>query len=344
MSITFAAVGAAHPHLYNMVGLLTAAGATLRWFYDDDAALRHAFAERYPDVKQAGSVEQILEDDAVQLVISAPIPNERAPLGVRAMQHGKDYLTAKPAFASLAQLAEARRVQAETGCIYSVYFGERFSNASTVKAFELVQAGAIGRVVQTTGFGPHRLLGHIPRPGWMFQPETYGGILNDLASHQMDQFLLFTGSSEAEIVSAQVGNAKFRQFPGFEDYGDIVVRSPQATGYVRVDWLTPDGLPTWGDVRLFLLGTEGTIELRKNVDVAGRDGKDHLFLVDGQGARYIDCSDVALPFGRQLIDDVLNRTETAMSQAHCFLACELALTAQKAAGRVRFGAETSEPI
>ena len=337
MSIVFAAVGAAHPHLNNMVDLLTAAGATLRWFYDDDPALRQQFAERYPQVKLARTLDEVLDDPAVQLVASAPIPNQRAPLGVRVMRRGKDYVTAKPAFASLDQLAEARRVQAETGRIYSVYFGERFSSPSTVKAGELVQAGAIGRVVQTTGFGPHRLLGHIPRPDWMFQPETYGGILNDLASHQMDQFLLFTGSTSAEIVTAQVGNAKFRQFPGFEDYGDVVVRSPQSTGYVRVDWLTPPGLPTWGDVRLFLLGTEGTIEIRKNVDLAGREGKDHLFLVDATGTRHIDCSDVTLPFGRQLINDVLYRTETAMPQAHCSLACELALTAQAQAARVAFG-------
>jgi len=337
MSIMFAAVGAAHPHLYNMVDLLTAAGATLRWFYDDDPALRALFAARYPQIRMARTLDEILDDETVQLVASAPIPNERAPLGVRVMLRGKDYVTAKPAFASLDQLAEARRVQAETGHFYSVYFGERFSSPSTVKAGELVQAGAIGRVVQTTGFGPHRLLGHIPRPDWMFEPECYGGILNDLASHQLDQFLLFTGSTSAEIVTAQVGNAKFRQFPRFEDYGDLVVRSPQATGYVRVDWLTPPGLPTWGDVRLFLLGTDGTIEIRKNVDLAGREGKDHLFLVDANGTQHIDCFDVTLPFGRQLIDDVLHRTETAMPQAHCFLACELALTAQAQAARVAFG-------
>lgn len=336
MSITFAAVGAAHPHLYNMVRALLDAGATLRWFYDDDAAVMQDFSGRYPQARLARGVDEILNDDAVRLVVSAPIPNQRAPLGIRVMERGKDYLTAKPAFASLEQLADVRRAQADTGRIYSVYFGERFGNPATVRAGELVQAGAIGRVVQTTGFGPHRLLGHTPRPDWMFDPTTYGGIINDLASHQMDQFLYFTGSTSAEIVGAQVGNAKFRQFPQFQDYGDVVVRSPQATGYVRVDWLTPDGLPTWGDVRLFLLGTEGTIELRKNVDVAGREGTDHLFLVDGDGVRYVDCADIALPFARQLIADVEQRTETAMAQAHCFLACELALTAQAQATRLTF--------
>ena len=41
-------------------------------------------------------------------------------------------------------------------------------------------------------------------------------------------------------------------------------------GTMRLDWFTPDGLPDWGDGRLFLVGTEGTLELRKNLDLEGR--------------------------------------------------------------------------
>src|SRR5690606_25183842 len=184
-------------------------------------------------------------------------------------------------FTSLEQIADARRVCAETGRRYFVLFGERVENAATVRAGELVYSGAIGRVVQTTGFGPHRLLGHIPREPWAYDASQHGGILNDLASHQIDQFLYFTGSTAAQIVSAHVGNVRFaQQFPAFQDYGDLTIQSESAVGFVRVDWLTPDGLATWGDVRLFLLGTDGYIELRKNIDLAGRPGKDHLFLVD----------------------------------------------------------------
>ena len=66
-------------------------------------------------------------------------------------------------------------------------------------------------------------------------------------------------------------------------------------------------------------------------------GGNHLFLVDQKGTRYIDCKDQPLPYGGQLVDDVLNRTETAMPQAHCFLAMELALQAEKQAQRPGFG-------
>jgi len=334
MSIRIAAIGLSHYHIYNQVKALLSGGAELVWFYGTEPDRAAEFAERYPQAKQARSIDEILEDESIHLVASAVIPSERAPLGIRVMQHGKDYSCAKPGFVSLEQLAAVKQVQAETGRIYAVHFGERLDNLATNKAGELVRAGAIGQVIQTTGFGPHRLLGHVPRPEWSFDKQYFGGIINDLASHQVDQFLYFTGSTSAEVVTAQVGNFHFRQFPNFEDFGDLVVRSDRATGYVRVDWLTPKGLDTWGDVRLFLLGTEGYIELRKNIDVAGRAGDNHLFLVDQQGTHYIDCSDTALPYGRQFVEDVLNRTETAMPQAHCFLACELALAAQQMAVRV----------
>ncbi|MBZ0291961.1 MAG: Gfo/Idh/MocA family oxidoreductase, partial [Anaerolineae bacterium] len=290
MSIRIAAIGLSHNHIYNQVNALLDAGAEFISFYGDEPERCAEFAKRYPQAQQATSIEQILEDKRIQMVVSAAVPNQRAPLGVRVMQHGKDYSCAKPGFTSLEQLEEAHRVQAATGRIYIVHFGERIGNPATVKAGELVHSGAIGAVVQTVGFGPHRLLGHVERPAWTFDKQYFGGIINDLASHQIDQFLYFTGSTAAEIVSSQVGNFHYPQFPRMEDYGDLVVRSASAAGFIRVDWLTPKGLNTWGDVRLFILGTEGYIELRKNCDLAGRPGSNHLFLVDQQGTHYLDCA------------------------------------------------------
>ncbi|RIK52833.1 MAG: oxidoreductase, partial [Chloroflexi bacterium] len=94
------------------------------------------------------------------------------------------------------------------------------------------------------------------------------------------------------------------------------------------------GLDTWGDTRLTVIGSAGYIEVRKNIDIAGRPGSDHLFLVDQQSTRYIDCSQTSLPYGAQLVYDIQHRTETAMTQAHCFLASELALKAQAQATRL----------
>ena len=332
-AVRFAVIGLNHGHIYGQTDLLLQAGAEFISFYAAEPDLIAQFAPRYSQARQARSAEEILEDDSLHLIVSAAIPNERAPLGIAAMRHGKDFMSDKPGFTSLDQLAEARRVQAETGRIYSIYFGERFENRATIKAGELVQAGAIGRVVQTVGLGPHRL--NLPsRPGWFFQRARYGGILTDIASHQIDQFLYFTGSTEAQVVAAQVANYNHPQYPQLEDFGDLIIRGNGGTGYIRVDWYTPDGLSTWGDGRLTILGTEGYIELRKYCDLAGRPGGNHLFLVDQAGTTYLDCNGLDLPYGRQLLSDIINRTETAMPQAHCFLASELALKAQQQAHKL----------
>lgn len=332
-NIRFAAIGLNHFHIYGQVNLLVRAGAEFVSFYAKEPELVAKFGPDYPQARLAGSPEEILEDESIQLIVSAAIPSERAPLGIKAMQHGKDYMSDKPGFTTLEQLAEARRVQAETGRIYSICYSERLENQATVKAGELVQSGAIGQVVHTMGLGPHRIRAP-QRPDWFFQKAKYGGILADIASHQADQFLFFTGSTQAEVVMSQVANYKYPQFPELEDFGEMSLRSDKATGYIRVDWYTPDGLNTWGDGRLTLLGTEGYIELRKYTDLAGRPGGNHLFLVDQQQTRYIECQEVDLPYGRQLIHDILNRTETAMPQAHCFLASELALKAEAQAIRL----------
>ena len=331
--IKFAVVGLNHGHINAQTNAILGARGELAWVFAKEGDLVEAFRKQYPQAKPARTEDEVLEDASVKLVVSAAIPDERGPLGIRVMRHGKDYMADKPGVTTLEQLAEVRRVQAETKRIYSIMYSERLENRATVKAGELVKAGAIGRVLQTVGLGPHRM-NPKTRPAWFFERARYGGVLCDIASHQADQFLYFTGSSKADVVASQVGNLHHPQYPGLEDFGDALVRGDGGTGYIRVDWFTPGGLATWGDGRLIILGTDGFIEIRKNIDIAGRPGASHLFLVDQQGTRYIDCSQVPLPYGTQLVADVLNRTETAMPQAHCFLASELMLKAQAQARRI----------
>jgi len=332
--IKFAVIGMNHNHIYGQVEAVIRGGGQLVAYYAKEAELTAAFGKKYPDAKLVANEKDILNDKSIQLVLSSAIPDERAPIGIRVMQSGKDYMADKPGITSLEQLVQVRKVQKETGRIYSIMYSERLENRATVKAGELVKAGAIGKVIQTIGLGPHRISAN-SRPEWFFDAKRYGGVICDIASHQFDQFLFFTGSTKAEVVASQVGNVSHPQYPKFEDFGDCMIRGNGGTGYIRVDWFTPDGLKSWGDGRLTILGTEGFIELRKNVDIAGRDGGNHLFLVNGKETQYIDCSKEPLPYGRQLVDDVLNRTETAMSQEHCFLATELSLKAQKQAQQVK---------
>jgi predicted dehydrogenase len=335
--IRFAVVGINHPHITAQVGAVLRGGGELVWLYAKEPDLVKDFQTRFPQARLARSEDEVLQDSTIQLVLSSAIPVERAPLGIRVMQHGKDYMADKPGITTLEQLAEVRRVQAATKRIYSIMFSERFENRATVRAGELVKAGAIGHVVQTVGLGPHRI-SNTTRPAWFWEKSQFGGILCDIASHQADQFLSFTGSTSADVVASQVGNVHHPQYPNFEDFGDVMLRGDSGTGYIRVDWFTPDGLPTWGDGRLTIIGTDGFIEVRKNVDIAGRPGESHLFIADQKSTRYVDCSTIELPYGRLLVDDVLNRTETAMPQAHCYLATELVLKAQQQARRLTFRA------
>jgi predicted dehydrogenase len=332
--IKFAVIGMNHGHIYGQVGAALRGGGELVLFYAKEPDLAQEFQKRYPDAKLARSEQEILDDRSIQLVVSAAIFDERAPLGIRVMQHGKDYMSDKPGMTSLEQLAEVRRVQAETKRIYSICYSERFENRATVKAGELVKAGAIGGVIQTVGLGPHRM-GNYQRPDWFFDKARFGGILCDIGSHQVDQFLYFTGSTQGEVVASQVGNVRHAKYPKFEDFGDLLLRGNRGTGYIRVDWFTPDGLATWGDGRLTILGTDGFMEIRKNIDIAGRAGESHLFLVDQKATRYIDTSNQPLPYGEQLVNDILNRTETAMPQEHCFLAMELALKGEQQAQQLK---------
>lgn len=330
--IRFAVIGINHLHIYGMIGHLLGANATFVKWYAAEPDLAANFATRY-DVPQASSEAEILEDESIVLVLSSGIASQRAPLGIRVMQHGKDFLSDKPGMTSLAQLEAVRQVQAATKRIYSICYSEHFETACTVKAGELVQSGAIGKVIQTLGIGPHRArVAH--RPEWFFQKEHYGGILTDIGSHQIEQFLFFTNSSHAEVLHSQVANYKYPQYPEFEDFGEMTLRGDGGHGYVRLDWYTPDGLSTWGDGRLVILGTDGYLELRKYVNLATQASPDHLFLVDQHGEQKIDCTGVELPFGRQLVADIINRTETHMPQSRTFLAMELALKAEQQATRL----------
>lgn len=332
MTINFAAIGLNHSHIYGQVGCLLHAGARLVAFHSPEDDLAAAFASKYPQAKRVPDRQEILDDQSIPLLLTAAIPADRAAIAVEAMQHGKDVMSDKPGMTSFAQLDEIKRVQRETGRIFSVCYSEHFETRATVRAGELVAAGAIGKVVHTVGLGPHAIRNN-QRPDWFFQRPRYGGILCDIGSHQCEQFLFFSDSLEAEVLSATVNNRANKANPGLQDVGDMHLKTPNTTGYVRLDWFTPAGLPTWGDGRLTILGTEGYIELRKYIDIAGRPGTDHLFLVDRKGVQHIDCSDQDLPYGRQLIADVLNRTETAMPQARCYKAMELALSAQQLAER-----------
>jgi predicted dehydrogenase len=340
-SIRFAVCGISHDHIYGMVGAIQRGGGQLVAAYGEEPDKLAAFTKRYPDVRMVKSEDEILNDGSIHLVLSSTIASRRAPLGVRVMEHGKDFLSDKPGITTLEQLAAVRKTIARTQRIYGIMYSERLEVKAAVKAGELIQSGAIGHVVQTINIAPHQVhQGHGDagggggRPEWFWNPDLYGGILCDIGSHQVDQFLYYTGSTEAEVVASQIANVAHPDRPRFQDFGDMMLRGNRGMGYVRLDWFTPDGLGTWGDGRLFVLGTQGYIELRKYINVAVAKSGNNLFIVDQKEARYLDCSNLTLPFGPQFVADIVNRTHVAQDQAQCLLAAELSIKAQRNAKSV----------
>ncbi|MEM9433110.1 MAG: Gfo/Idh/MocA family oxidoreductase [Pseudomonadota bacterium] len=325
--IRFVAIGLDHRHIFGQVQHMLDAGAECLGFWTDGTPETLAgFTKRFPDLVRFDTRVQAYECGP-DLAVIAAVPADRAGLAIEAMEQGLDVMTDKPGCTDAMQLASLRDCVARTGRIWSIDFSERFEVPCATRASRLVAQGAIGDVVQTVGLGPHRL-NRATRPEWFFRRARYGGILTDIASHQIDQFLHYCGVEEAEVTLARVGNLANPRDPELQDFGEIALASGLAQGYIRVDWFTPDGLPTWGDGRLTILGTDGYIELRKYVDVGGADGGDHLILANGKRCEKIDCSDEALPYFSCLMDDIRSRSETAMSQSHAFKVMELALKAQ----------------
>lgn len=319
-----------HGHINGMTNGLLEAGATIKYVYDPDPEKVKAYVEQFPGVPVADSLEQILEDPEIKLVAAAAVPNLRSSLGNRVLRAGKDYFTDKTGFTTLEQLEETKQVVKETGRKYWVYFSERLHVEGAILAGQMIEEGKIGRVVQVTGFGPHRL-DKEKRPEWFFNKEQYGGILADIGSHQIEQFLYYTGNTDAKILHSKVGNYNNPDTPELEDYGDATVLGENGATFIfKVDWFTPDGLGTWGDGRTFITGTEGTIEIRKYINVATEETGDHVFLVTKDGEEHHQVTGkIGFPFFGEMILDILNGTENAMTQEHIFKAQELCLIAQR---------------
>jgi predicted dehydrogenase len=331
--LRFAAIGLDHRHIFHLVGELVAAGAECVGYCPEtsDPRVLEGFRERFPHLK-AIEREALWGDPDIDIIVCAAVPRDRAAIAIRSMLAGKDVMVDKPGAISLDEIEQVDRVARETGRIYSICFSERFVVRACEVASRLVSEGEIGRVIQTVGLGPHRLNRAI-RPDWFFDVSAYGGILTDIASHQIDQFLHYTGAEDAQVIAATAANRGTSDAPAFEDFGEVMLRSNDASGFIRVDWFTPDGLSTWGDGRLFILGTEGYIELRKYVDIDGRPGSDHVFLVNRSGTRHIDASREPLTYFAKFLDDVRGRTSTAMPAGYALKVMRIAVAAQQAASR-----------
>ena len=330
-SLTLGIIGIDHGHIFDMLDEMLKEDCNCNYFWTEGSPLTlKEFNKKYPNIKRLENKDDILKNDEIDMVLISSIPKDRANLSIEALKAKKDVMVDKPGCITLDQLNNLKEIVKETGKIWSVNFSERFHVAAVAKAEELVAEGKIGKVKQTMGTGPHRQ-GNYERPDWFYDRESYGGIITDIGSHQIHQFLVFTNSNKAKITHAIAENTTKKKIPGFQDFGEINLTGNGGHGYIRLDWFTPDALPTWGDGRLFIFGDKGFIEIRKYTDLAKSNLGNHLYYANNDEVKYIDCSNVKLPYFRNLINDVLNKTETACSQEITYLSMELAIKAQELA-------------
>ena len=315
MAHVFSVIGLNHGHIYGQVkGLLDTGQWRLKHVFAAEDDLRQGFLARYPDVIAAETVSQILEDGEVELIASAAINADRGPLAVQALDAGKHVFVDKPCATTLDQLEAVKAAVARSGKKWFAFFGEMVTHVGVTWVRQEMEKGNLGKPIHFMGLGPHmlRIKG---RPDWMFSRERYGGILNDIASHQIAQFAYWMMQDPIPQFS-RVGNLHHPQTPEFEDFGDAMLTgSKGGTGYIRADWFTPEGLPTFGDIRQQLITTEAYVEHRKTLDIGdaggGRGGK-LIVTRNNRGPEIVDLSGMRMSFFEDLTRDVEQGTETAI--------------------------------
>lgn len=322
-------IGLDHGHIYGMCNGLTEAGSSIKLVYDPDPKKVLQFQKAFPEARAAESQAEVFSS-SVKMIASAAVAADRCQIGIEAMRHGKDYFADKPPITTKTQLAAARKTVSDTGRKFYIYFSERLHVEASVYAEKLLREGAIGRVVQVIGRGPHRMSANT-RPEWFFDEERYGGILVDIGCHQIEQLIFFAGAKDAKIIQSRIGNYDHTEYEKFQDFGDGMLQCDNGvTGYFQVDWFTPDGLGAWGDGRTLIVGTDGYIEIRKYIDVANSPKGDHVYYVNHEGEyHYCVSEQCGFPFFGRMIRDCLDRTEIAMEQSYIFRIMELAIEAQE---------------
>ena len=300
-SIKFAAIGLDHAHIFGMIARGSTRRRQLVAFHATDPAQIADFSKKFRDVKLA-SEDEILNDKSIQLVAGAPIPDLRAPLGIRVMKAGKDYLADKPGITSLKQLADVRKAVKETGRKFAIMYSERLEVRSAVYAGELIKQGAIGRVVQTVNLAPHRV--NAPSPSRLVLRQ--GALRRHPLRHR-----LAPGRSIPLLHQQHEGQGRRRadrqrrvsavpEVRRLRRHGDGRQRRHRlrARRLVHARWTCRPGA-TAGCSSSAPRATSSCA----STSTSPRDSKggNHLYIVDKKQARYIDCKNVQLPFGPQFV-------------------------------------------
>jgi predicted dehydrogenase len=256
-STSVAVAGAAHPHVqYALDEIARTPELRLVAVADPSPAVAERCAGPF-GARTFADHRRMLEEAAPSIVVVAGVYGDRGRVVVDALRAGCDVVADKPLCTSLEQLDEIERAAAERGRSVSLLLEKR-TYPVTIAAQRLVADGGLGAIVGVSSSGPHKL-NRAARPPWFLEAGRYGGILTDLAVHDIDAALLLTGAVAGTVTGAVAGTVPAA--PGFATYGVASLTTPGALITIEVDWLTPAASDVHGDYRMRLTGTEGTAEL-----------------------------------------------------------------------------------
>src|SRR5690625_333855 len=201
---------------------------------------------------------QMLDQHYVDVVVVCGIYSQRADMIVDALASDADVLADKPLCTELEDLDRIQQAAVNSRRVVSTMFEKR-AHPVTLATRKVVDDGELGQIALVAATGPHKL-NYATRPEWFFDGEKYGGILADLAVHDIDLVLLFTGIRNG-VVSGHQSNLALPQHPGFSDAGAAFFTSNNVASTLEAHWMWPAASPFHGHYRMRLTGTRGTAEL-----------------------------------------------------------------------------------
>ncbi len=264
-NIRFGIAGIKHFHILEFAkGMNQIPGSEFVGFYEDDEALRKTYEHEF-GVKGYANLESFVDSANPEIVGVAVENAKKSEVITRLVGLGCHVLADKPLVTDLKQLDEIEN----SACVHDRQIGlmllERY-HAPTFTIHKMLQEGTLGALVSFIAIAPHKLKPD-GRPTWMFDPGLYGGVLNDLAIHNID-IATWLWNDLPVSVTASEGCLRFKQFDGFTDHAGVFLEfADTSTAMIRVDWMTPEMFPSHGDGRQFYEATEGTIEVIAAPDI-----------------------------------------------------------------------------
>lgn len=263
--ITVAIAGLRHPHIETIIDeAQRRRDIELIAISEPDPKIRSWYASNL-SVPGYADHRELLDAVTVDVLGIGAIYSDRGRIARDALLAGVHVLADKPLCTTLADLDAIERAWESSGRQLSIAFEKRFY-PPTMAASRLVAEGELGELVMISSSAPHKL-SRERRPDWMFDRSLYGGIINDLAVHDIDLLLQFSGARSGRLW-AFAGNRGNADRPDFEDHALVTLRADDGLlASIEASWLSPEAAAYHGDYRMRIVGTNGTAEMCWKDDV-----------------------------------------------------------------------------